>query len=106
MAPTLTKELKPTWAPCAQSRMDVQMAPLWLSRATWPGRAIDAAKLALRLLGGGITPRQLGPMTPILPPAISGTAAPRSPPAPPSSDEPAPVVCAPAPPRATHPRVA
>ena len=40
MAPTLTKLLKPTCVSRAQSRIDVQMAPLWLSRATLPGRAI------------------------------------------------------------------
>ena len=43
------------------------MAPDWLSRATLPGRAMSAAKLALRLLGGWMTPRQFGPMMRILP---------------------------------------
>src|SRR2546429_199247 len=60
MAPTLTNALKPTWAPRAQSRIEVQMAPLWLSRAMLPVRAMVEAKLALRLPGGWMTPTPKG----------------------------------------------
>src|SRR5450755_3379663 len=88
MAPTLTKLLKPMWRSSAQSRIDVQMAPLWLKRATRPGGAIAAAKLALRLLGGWMTPRQLGPMMRILPRAARIFAS-RARPSAPNSEKPA-----------------
>ena len=53
-------------------------APLWLRKATLPGRAIAWAKVALKPLSGLITPRQFGPNRRIrpAPPAAPGSAAP------------------------------
>ena len=45
----------------------MQIAPLWLMKPTWPGRAIAGANVALSPLHGAITPRQFGPMSRILP---------------------------------------
>jgi hypothetical protein len=57
-----TNPLKPTFSWKLQSRIAVQSAPLWLMKATFPGRAMEAAKVALKPSAGDITPRQLGPM--------------------------------------------
>ena len=45
----------------------MQRAPLWLMKATLPGRAIVAANVAFSPVTGLITPRQLGPMIRIFP---------------------------------------
>ena len=63
MEPTDTNMLKPTISFCAQSRIAVQSAPLWLMKATFPGRAMVEAKVAFSPVIGFITPRQLGPIT-------------------------------------------
>ncbi len=39
----------------------MQIAPDWLRKPTWPGRAMVPAKVALRPVRGFISPRQLGP---------------------------------------------
>ena len=67
MEPIETKALKPTIPRRLQSSMAVHRAPLWLMKPTLPGRAMPAAKVALRPVSGLITPRQLGPMMRMLP---------------------------------------
>ena len=64
-------ELKPTFSRRLQSSTAVHKAPLWLMKATLPGLATVAAKVAFRPCTGFITPRQLGPMMRILPLMIS-----------------------------------
>ena len=51
----------PTFSRRLQSSTAVHSAPLWLMKATFPGRAMPEAKVALRPVRGLITPRQLGP---------------------------------------------
>ncbi len=60
--PSETTALKPTFSRMLQSRTAVRSAPLWLTKPTVPGAEIPAAKVALRPVGGRMTPRQLGPM--------------------------------------------
>src|SRR5215211_7553337 len=67
MEPALTSAENPMFSIKLWSRMAVSKAPLWLRRATLPGRAIAPAKVALRPVGGFMTPRQLGPTILILP---------------------------------------
>ena len=62
-----TNELKPTFSRKLQSRIAVSRAPLWLMKATLPGRAMVCAKVAFSPRTGFITPRQLGPIRRILP---------------------------------------
>jgi len=45
--PADTNALKPTFSPRLQSRIAVHSAPLWLTKATEPGLAKDAANVAL-----------------------------------------------------------
>src|SRR5471030_3193589 len=59
--PSETKDEKPTFACRLQSRIAVCRAPLWLTKATLPVRAMAPAKVAFRPLGGHMTPKQLGP---------------------------------------------
>src|ERR1039458_3017093 len=66
MEPTDTNPLKPTFSRRLQSSTAVQRAPLWLMKATFPGRATVWAKVALKPRTGFITPRQLGPIRRIL----------------------------------------
>src|SRR5665213_384491 len=61
--PSETTELKPTFSRQLQSKIAVTKAPLWLTRATFPGRAKPPAKVAFRLDQGFMTPKQLGPIT-------------------------------------------
>ena len=56
-------ELKPTCSCAAQSRMAVRSAPDCEMKATRPGRAMPAAKVAFIRSMGFMTPRQLGPTT-------------------------------------------
>ena len=62
-----TKLLKPTFSVIDQSSTAVHSAPLWLMKATLPGRAIELAKVAFSPDTGFITPRQLGPIRRIRP---------------------------------------
>ena len=48
MLPTLTKLLKPTWTSRAQSRIEVQIAPLWLKSAKFPASGIAAGRQSSR----------------------------------------------------------
>ena len=66
-----TKALKPTFSRKLQSSTAVHSAPLWLMKATLPGRATLRAKVAFSPRIGFITPRQFGPMSRILPRMIS-----------------------------------
>ena len=59
--PSETTALKPTFSRTLQSRTAVRSAPLWLTKPTVPGAEIPAANVALRPVGGRITPRQFGP---------------------------------------------
>src|SRR5271165_2207056 len=65
--PVETNELNPTFSRKLQSRIAVSNAPLWLIKATFPGRAIECAKVAFNPRTGFITPRQFGPISRILP---------------------------------------
>ncbi len=62
MEPSEMKALKPTFSRRLQSSTAVQSAPLWLRKATLPGRAMPAAKVAFSFAVGAMTPRQFGPM--------------------------------------------
>ena len=61
MLPVETKWEKPIFSSTAQSRTDVHRAPDWETKATWPGRGMAPAKLALRERPGEMKPRQFGP---------------------------------------------
>jgi hypothetical protein len=65
--PIETKALKPTFSRKLQSSTAVQRAPDCEMNAILPLWAIPAAKVALSPEIGFITPRQLGPITRILP---------------------------------------
>ena len=97
--------LKPTCSRRLQSRMAVQIAPLWLTSATLPGRAMALAKVAFNPLIGLMTPRQLGPIIRMRPRrASSSTWRSRSAPAFPDSLKPADIMMAPFTPAATQSR--
>src|SRR5450756_862513 len=55
--PSETTALKPTFSRLLQSRTAVSRAPLWLTKPTVPGAEIPAANVALRPVGGRMTPR-------------------------------------------------
>ncbi len=81
----------------------MRSAPLWLMNATLPGRAIEAANVALRPVSGFITPRQLGPMMRMRAlRAISSTRRSSSSPPGPSSLKPAEMMIAPLTPASAH----
>ena len=61
MLPVETKCEKPSFSSAAQSRTEVHRAPDWETKATWPGRGMAPAKLALSERAGEMMPRQLGP---------------------------------------------
>ena len=63
VSPIETKWLNPTFCLTAQSRTEVQRAPLWEMNAVRPGSGIFVAKLTLRCAAGRMKPRQLGPST-------------------------------------------
>jgi hypothetical protein len=103
IVPTLASAEKPTFSMRLWSRMAVSRAPLWLSSATLPGRAMAPAKVALKPDGGFITPRQFGPTTRILPRlASSRTRRSSSTPSGPVSLKPAEMMMAPFTPACTH----
>ena len=105
MEPIERNALKPTCSRRLQSRIAVQIAPLWLTSATLPGRAIVVAKVAFNPARGLITPRQLGPMMRMRPRlASSSTWRSSSAPALPASLKPAEMMIAPFTPAATHSR--
>ena len=70
MEPMETKPLKPTFSRMLQSSTAVHRAPLWLMKATLPGRAMLLAKVAFSPSTGFMTPRQLGPMMRMRPPMV------------------------------------
>src|SRR5687768_12388332 len=103
MEPVLTNALNPTSSRRLQSRIAVSSAPDWLRKATLPGLAMPAAKVAFRPLIGFITPRQFGPMMRIFPRrAFSRTCRSSSTPGGPSSLKPAEMMIAPRTPASTH----
>ena len=52
MEPVETNALKPTFSRRLQSSTAVHSAPLWLMKATFPGRAMVCAKVAFSPLDG------------------------------------------------------
>src|SRR5215204_2529457 len=106
MEPALTSAENPMFSIKLWSRIAVSKAPLWLRSATLPGRAIAPAKVALRPVGGFMTPRQLGPTILILPRlASSRTWRSSFAPSDPVSLKPAEIIMAPSTPASTHSRI-
>lgn len=62
MSPSETICEKPTPSAAAQSTSDVAIAPDCESKASPPGLACICAKLALKFIGGTISPTVFGPM--------------------------------------------
>ena len=84
----------------------MQSAPDWLMKPSRPGRAIERAKVALKLETGLITPRQFGPTTRIPPfRASSSTCRSSASPSAPSSLKPALMMTAPLTPFCAHSRI-
>ena len=103
IAPSDTNAENPTCSRRLQSRMAVSSAPLWLRKATVPGRAMPAAKVALRPVRGLMTPRQFGPTTRMRPRrASASTCRSSAAPASPVSWNPAEMITAAGTPRSAH----
>ncbi len=70
LLPTLTSLLKPMPFALAMSSTAASSAPDCETYPVTPSAGMSLAKLALSLLAGTMTPRQLGPMT-LMPPCLA-----------------------------------